>query len=45
MPQAVEGFSGGRMLIARGLLVRAFAVYGLLIDDDAIELIGIDIDL
>lgn len=37
--------SGGRMLIARGLLVRAFAVYGLLIDDDAIELIGIDLDL
>ena len=45
LPQAVEGFSGGRMLIARGLLVRAFAVYGLLIDDDAIELIGIDLDL
>ncbi|MCA1705063.1 MAG: hypothetical protein LC808_18100 [Actinobacteria bacterium] len=45
LPEVVEGFSGGRMLIARGLLVRAFAVYGLLIDDGAIELIGIDLDL
>ncbi len=27
LPEAVEGFSRSRMLIARGLLVRAFAVY------------------
>lgn len=45
LPEAVEGFSGGRMLIAHGLLVRAFAVYGLLIGDDAIELIGVELDL
>jgi hypothetical protein len=45
LPEIVEGYSAGRMLIARGQLVRAFAVYGLLMDDDSIELIGVEIDL
>lgn len=45
LPEIIEGFSAGRMLIVPGLLVRAFAVYGLLIADDAIEVIGVELDL
>lgn len=45
LPEIVEGFGGARMLIARGLLVRAFAVYGLLMADDSIELIGVELDV
>jgi hypothetical protein len=44
LPEIVDGFGGGRMLIAPGMLVRAFVVYGLLITDGTIELIGLDID-
>ena len=33
------------MLLACGVLARTFAVYGLLIGDDSIELMGIDVDL
>jgi hypothetical protein len=33
------------MLIASGVLVRAFAVYGLLMSDDSIELIGVELDM
>ena len=32
------------MVIAPGLLVRAFAVYGVLVTDDVIELVGIIIE-
>lgn len=44
LPEIVDGFPGGRMFIARGLLVRAFAVYGLLVADGSIELIGVELD-
>ena len=40
----VDGFAGARMLIASGLMVRALVVYGLLLDDDSIELVGLDLD-
>lgn len=33
------------MLVARGLLVRAFAVYGLAMLDGSVELIGVELDL
>ena len=33
------------MVIAPGVLVRSLAVFGLLISDDAMELIGIELDL
>ena len=42
LPEIVEGLASGRMLIASGLLVRAFAVYGLLATDGSIDLIGIE---
>lgn len=45
LPEIVDGFAAARMLIAPGLLVRAFAVYGLLLPDGSIELIGIEVDL
>jgi hypothetical protein len=45
LPEVVEGFPGARMLIATGVLVRAFAVYGLLVDDDSIHLIGVELEL
>ena len=45
LPEIVDGYSSGRMLIARGKLVRTFAIYGLLMADGSIELIGVDIDL
>jgi hypothetical protein len=44
LPEAVEGVAEARMVIGTGRLVRAFAVYGLLMGDDSIELIGIEID-
>ncbi len=44
LPEIIDGFSAGRMLIAGGLLVRAFVVYGVLTDDDSIELIGVELD-
>jgi hypothetical protein len=44
LPEVLDGAPSGRMLIAPGLLVRAFAVYGLLMADSSIELVGITID-
>lgn len=43
-PEVIDGAPSGRMIIAPGLLVRAFAVYGLLMADGSIELVGITID-
>ena len=40
LPEIVAGVSGGRMLIASGVLVRYFVVFGLLATDGAIDLIG-----
>lgn len=40
----IDGLSGGRMLIAPGLLVPAFAAYGVLLTDGAIELVSITIE-
>ncbi len=44
LPEIVEGFDAGRMLIATGVLVRSFVVYGLLMSDNSIELLGIELD-
>lgn len=44
LPEIIEGTPGGRMLIAPGLLVRAYVVYGILLDDDTVEIVGISID-
>ena len=44
LPEAVEGVAEARMVIGIGRVVRAFAVYGLLMSDDSVELIGIEID-
>jgi hypothetical protein len=44
LPEAVEGVPQARMVIGTGRLVPAFAVYGLLMSDDSVELIGIEID-
>ena len=44
LPEIIDGVPGGRMLIAGGLLVRAFVVYGVLLDDGSIELIGVEFD-
>ncbi len=45
LPEAIEGVAEARMAIGTGELVRAFAVYGLLMADDSVELIGVEIDL
>lgn len=45
LPEAVEGVSEAPMAIGTGTLVRAFAVYGLVMVDDFVELIGVEIDL
>ena len=45
LPELLEGLSASRMLIASGVLVRAFAVFGLLMADDSIELIGVELDM
>ena len=44
LPEAIAGVPSARMLIAPGLLVRAFAAHGTLLHDDSIELVGITID-
>jgi hypothetical protein len=44
LPEMIEGTPAGRMLIAPGLLVRTFAVYGILVTDGSIELVGITIE-
>jgi hypothetical protein len=44
LPEIIDGAPGGRMLIAPGLLVRAFAVYGLLVAGGSIDLVGITIE-
>lgn len=44
LPEIIDGAPSGRMLIAPGLLVRAFAVYGILVTDDSLELVGITIE-
>ncbi len=45
LPETISGVSAGRMLIGSGALVYAFVVFGLLVSQDTVELIGIDIDL
>ena len=44
LPEAVPGVSTARVIVGTGKVVEFFVVYGLLLDDDAIELIGVDID-
>ena len=44
LPEAVEGVPDARVVVGTGEVVRAFVVYGLLLTDGAIELIGVDID-
>lgn len=44
LPEIIEGTPGARMLIAQGLLVRAYVVYGVVLDDDTVEIVGISID-
>jgi hypothetical protein len=44
LPEAVEGVPDLRVVVGTGEVVRAFVVYGLLLTDGAVELIGVDID-
>ena len=44
LPEAVEGVPEARVVVGTGEVVRAFVVYGLLLTDGAVELIGVDID-
>jgi len=45
LPEAHPGVPIGRIAIGAGVLVSAFAVYGVELAGGAIELVGIDIDL
>jgi hypothetical protein len=45
LPEVVVGLPAARVLIAAGILVRGVAVYGLLVTDDTIDLIGVELDL
>jgi hypothetical protein len=44
LPEIVDGVPGARMLLAPGILVHAYVVYGLLAPDGAVDLISISID-
>ena len=44
LPEAVEGVPEARVVVGTGEVVRAFVVYGLLLTDGAVEIIGVDID-
>ena len=41
LPEVVPGVPATRMFLGPGVLIHAVAVYGVLTDDDVIELIGI----
>lgn len=45
LPEIVDGVAAGRMLIAAGVLVPVFVVFGVLVADGSVEIIGIDIDM
>jgi hypothetical protein len=45
LPEVVERVSSARVLLAPGLSVHAFAIYGPLAHDGAIDLVGPAIDL
>jgi len=45
LPELIEGTPAARVLIAPGLVVRAFAVYGVSMTDGSVELIGVSLDL
>lgn len=45
LPEAVTGVPALRVLIEAGSLVRAVAVYGVLGDDDSVELVGVELDV
>ena len=44
LPELVVGVAATRMFVGPGVLVRAIAVYGLLSDDDVVDLVGIAIN-
>jgi hypothetical protein len=44
LPEVVPGLPSARMLIAPGLLVDCFVVYGVLAVDQAVDLIGVTFD-
>ena len=44
LPEVIPGVSASRLPVTSGRLVRAIVVYGLLLDDDTINLIGIETD-
>ncbi|MBA2282741.1 MAG: hypothetical protein H0W25_16145 [Acidimicrobiia bacterium] len=44
LAEAVDGVAEVRMLVNTGRVVRAFAVFGLLVDDGSVELIGVEVD-
>ena len=44
LPELVDGVPARRAPVAPGLLVRAFAVYGLLVAAGAIELVGLTVE-
>jgi hypothetical protein len=45
LPEVVAGLPAARVLIASGILVRGVAVYGLLVSDGRIDLVGVELDL
>lgn len=45
LPEVIGGVPAARVLIAGGVLVRGIAVYGLLVANDTIELIGVELDM
>lgn len=45
LPEIADGFSAARVVVTPGVLVRAFAVYGLLLADGSIDIIGVEIEL
>ena len=44
LPHELSGVGAVRVLIASGVVVRTFAVYGVLTDEGAIELVGLTIE-
>ncbi|MEY2426960.1 MAG: hypothetical protein QOI61_2532 [Actinomycetota bacterium] len=45
LPEVAVGMGSARVSINKSLIVDSFAVYGVLLTDDSIELIGVDIEL
>jgi hypothetical protein len=45
LPEIVEGVPSARMVLGAGRLVARFVVFAVAVDDDSVDVIGVDLDI